>query len=33
MFEANANEAASGAAGMVSALDHALDILGYSGER
>ena len=33
VFEATANDAASGAAGMVTALDRALDIIGYSGER
>ena len=33
VFEASSNDAASGAAAMVTALDHALDIIGYAGER
>jgi hypothetical protein len=33
VFEASANDAAAGAGEMVAALDHALDILGYVGDR
>jgi hypothetical protein len=33
VFEATANGAASGAAGMVAALDRRPPLIGYSGER